>query len=91
MDALLRQDYSADLGRAIPLMVSRIRDWGSTVKYHGPKTWQGTTIIVSEVKLSDGARMKFQIGVGDDGKLRIGFFDNASKRILTEHWTLPVF
>lgn len=86
MDALLRQDYSADLGRAIPLMVSRIRDWASTVKYYGPKTWQGTTIIVSEVKLSDGARMKFQIGVGDDGKLRIGFFDNASKRILTEHY-----
>lgn len=87
MDALLRQDYSADWGRAIPLMVSRIRDWGSTVKYHGPKTWQGTTIIVSEVELGDKARMKFQIGVGNDGKLRIGFFDNASKRILTEHYS----
>lgn len=86
MDALLRQDYSADWGRSISLIVSRIRDWGRSVNYHGPKIWQSTTIIVSEVKLSDEARMKFQVGVGDDGKLMIGFFDNESKRILTEHY-----
>ena len=86
MDALLRQDYSADWGRAIPLMVSRIRDWGSTVKYHGPKIWRGTTVIISEVWLDDGARMKFEISVGNDGKLAIGFFDNAYKRVLTEHY-----
>lgn len=86
MDALLRQDYSADWGRSIPLIVSRIRDWGSTVKYYGPKTWQGTTIIVSEVELDDGARMKFEISVGDNGKLAIGFFDNAYKRVLAEHY-----
>ena len=86
MDALLRQDYSADWGRAIPLMVSRIRDWGSTVECHGPKIWRGTTIIISEILLADGARMKFEIGVGDNGKLTIGFFDNAYKRVLTEHY-----
>ena len=90
MDAVLRQDYSADRGRSIPLMVARIRDWGSTISYHGPKTWQGTTIIVSEVKLSDEARMKFQIGVGNEGKLRIGFFDNDSKRVLPRYYPRPV-
>ena len=86
MDASLRQDYSADWGRSMPLMVSRIRDWGNAIKYHGPKTWRGTTVIVSEVRLSDEARVKFQIGVENDGKLKIGFFDNESKRILTEHY-----
>ena len=86
VNALIRQDYSVDWGRAIPLMVSRIRDWGAEINYHGPKTWQGTTIIVSEVKLGDEARMKFQIGVGNEGNLRIGFFDNDSKRVLSRYY-----
>lgn len=86
VNALIRQDYSVDWGRAVPLMVSRIRDWGAEINYHGPKTWQGTTIIVSEVKLGDEARMKFQIGVGNEGNLRIGFFDNDSKRVLSRYY-----
>ena len=86
MEALLRQDYSADWGRSMPLMVSRIRDWGNAIKYYGPKIWRGTTVVVSEVRLSDEARIKFQIGVENDGKLKVGFFDNEFKRILTEHY-----
>lgn len=84
MNALIRQDYSADWGMAVPLIVSRIRDWGAALKYHGPQTYRGTTIIVSEVKLDDETRMKFQVSVEDEGNLRIGFFDNGYKRILSE-------
>jgi len=82
--SLLRTNYLFDGSPAISQMVSCVRGWANSIGYCGPRTYQATTIIVSEVKFDNGARMKFQLGVSSDRRINIGFFDNASIVVLKD-------
>jgi len=82
METLHDADFSLNASYAVSKMVSRIRDWGYEIDYCGPHIYRRTDVIVSQVELKDGSRMKFEINVDNDLRLNSAFFDN--------NWKVPL-